>query len=450
MGNPKKQPDRYKSVKAAKVKHEKEIMKRKNVVGVGVGHRMTHGSPTEELCIRVYVEKKLPKSKLSKADLIPSKFGSVRTDIVEVGKIIQYGYTGKHRPAHGGDSIGHFNISAGTLGYLFRDKTDGSTVVLSNNHILANRDTNLTTKANVGDCITQPGPVDGGTCASDRIATLKRWVPWIEGGDTKVDAAIAEVVNPSDVVSNIHGIGCIDSWRSVTDADVVSDASDPDNVQKTGRTTDYTTGKIIDVDATFSNGVTNLTENIVTNDMGAPGDSGSILTDMDGKALGLLWGGSPGSIVIYSGIENVLDALKIEFFRCFRVECYFGPAPRCLIGGPKTEILCKTGGPRILECVIGGPKTPLCPGGPRIPFCNGGPKFPICLACGPDSPIGCGIGGADFVVDISKCGAGPYLDISIIDERINPQDLVVIDKSQLPQGMQRSLIKMLETMAKEK
>jgi hypothetical protein len=41
------------------------------------------------------------------------------------------------RPAQGGVSIGHYKITAGTLGCLVRDGK-GGTYILSNNHVLAN------------------------------------------------------------------------------------------------------------------------------------------------------------------------------------------------------------------------------------------------------------------------------------------------------------------------
>jgi len=459
-----KRSPKYERVKAAKEKHLKALLRRSNVVGVGVGCRLVRGRATKEWCVRVYVKKKLPSSKLSKRDVVPKTLEGVRTDVLEVGEVQLYTYTARHRPAHGGDSIGHFLISAGTLGYVFRDKTDNARVILSNNHILANSDTDNTNLANVGDCVTQPGPVDGGTCASDRIATLKRWVEWVEGGNTEVDAAIADLVNPSDVVTSIHDIGCIDSWRSVTAADVILNPSDPDNVQKTGRTTQHTTGKIIDIDATIWNGTTNMTETIVTNDMAYFGDSGSLLVDMNDNAVGLLWGGSPGSVVYYNRIENVLSALNIEFYPCLHiVPCLIGPSVHCLIGGPDHGLHCLTG-PDTLLCRIGGPNYPLCriggPGdeihvhcliGPDVPQCKlGGIVGPICLACGPDSPIGCGTGGPDVLIDVQACRQGPIIDISVVDKRINPKDVVVIDKTKIPKGMQRSLMRMLERMAKER
>jgi hypothetical protein len=118
-------------------------------------------------------------------------------------------------------------------------------------------------------------------------------------------------------VNTIHEIGCVSSWRTVSEADVAADMSDPDNVQKSGRTTGYTTGRITDVDATvvipYASGSAIQDDCIVTTSMAAPGDSGSLLVDMNGKAVGLLFGGSPGVSVFYNKIGNVLNSLNLEF-----------------------------------------------------------------------------------------------------------------------------------------
>ncbi len=61
------------------------------------------------------------------------------------------------RPLRIGASIGHFKLTAGTLGAFVRSRDDGSVLILSNNHVLANEN-----KAKKGDHILQPGAFDGG------------------------------------------------------------------------------------------------------------------------------------------------------------------------------------------------------------------------------------------------------------------------------------------------
>jgi len=388
----------FEKVRKVKAKHLKSLMKTTNVVGVGIGEKLKQGMPTGEICLRIYVVKKVPRRSLGKDNIISDSLDSIPTDVVEIGQPIPFQYKGRNRPAVGGDSIGHFMVTAGTLGCLVRDKTDGSTVILSNNHILANKDAPGFPRAAAGDCIVQPGILDGGTCAADQIATLKRWIQLIPqgGGTNVVDAALAQSVNPGDVQNTIHDIGCVSSWRAVSEVDVISNPADPDNVQKTGRTTGYTTGKITDIDATvtinYGAYLADHEDVIATDSMGSPGDSGSLLVDMSKKAVGLLFGGSPGTIVFYSKIKNVLDALNIEFLPCGTV-CLLGPI-HCRLGGP--DVPCRLGGP--IHCIVGGPDQPCHPGGPR--YCwVGGPIH--CRIGGPDQPcrlggpIHCRIGGPD-------------------------------------------------------
>ncbi len=66
--------------------------------------------------------------------------------------------TDKWRPAPGGVSIGHFQITAGTLGCSVLKA--GQKYILSNNHVLANCN-----NAALQDPIYQPGPHDGGQAA---------------------------------------------------------------------------------------------------------------------------------------------------------------------------------------------------------------------------------------------------------------------------------------------
>ncbi len=426
----------FERVRQAKTKHLRDLMKMPHVVGVGIGEKLKQGIPTGVICLRIYVTKKVSKEDLGVDKLVASSLDNIPTDVVEIGQPIPYQYTGRNRPAVGGDSIGHFMVTAGTLGCLVRDKTDGSTVILSNNHILANKDAPGFPRASAGDCIVQPGILDGGTCATDQIATLKRWIQLIPqgSGTNLVDAALAQAVNPGDVQNTIHDIGCISSWRSVSEVDVISDPADPDNVQKTGRTTGYTTGKITDIDATvtinYGAYLADHEDVIVTDNMGAPGDSGSLLVDMSNKAVGHLFGGSPGVVVFYSKIQNVLNALNIEFLPCGTV-CLLGPI-HCRLGGPDTP--CRLGGP--IHCVPGGPDQRCRVWGPQhcwtggpIHCLIGGPDQPCrlsgplhCVSGGPDQPcrlsgpIQCALGGPD-----QPCALGSGPGVCVIGGPSTPE-----------------------------
>jgi hypothetical protein len=68
-----------------KGKHERELMGKRNVVGVGIGFRQRAGQNIEEVCIVVSVSRKVPLSKLSPRDVVPSVLEGVPVDVQETG-----------------------------------------------------------------------------------------------------------------------------------------------------------------------------------------------------------------------------------------------------------------------------------------------------------------------------------------------------------------------------
>src|SRR5207253_2932602 len=109
-------------------------------------------------------------------------------------------FTERQRPAEGGSSVGHFAITAGTLGCLC--VVDGNLCILSNNHVLAN-----VNRGKRGDAILQPGRVDGGTSA-DKIAELQDFVKINFNSSNKVDCAVA--LTSFDLASPEHKVFIID------------------------------------------------------------------------------------------------------------------------------------------------------------------------------------------------------------------------------------------------
>lgn len=67
---------------------ESELLKKANVVGVGVGLRQRDGEITEEIVLVVMVKEKVPISELAPEDRIPEEINSVPIDVVEVGLLL--------------------------------------------------------------------------------------------------------------------------------------------------------------------------------------------------------------------------------------------------------------------------------------------------------------------------------------------------------------------------
>ena len=70
-----------------KRRHERELLRKANVVAVGVGLCRRGGVQTEEVCIVVSVKNKVPLSNLKPQDVIPAQIENVPVDVVETGEI---------------------------------------------------------------------------------------------------------------------------------------------------------------------------------------------------------------------------------------------------------------------------------------------------------------------------------------------------------------------------
>lgn len=314
-----------------------ELLRKRNVVGVGLGHRFTEGRNTGELGIVVSVARKVPASALAPQDLVPSALGGIKTDVVQTGVLRAFETPSprdRWRPViPPGVSIGHSTITAGTFGCLV--ERDGERFILSNNHVLA-----AVNEGEDGDTILQPGPADGGTIY-DRVATLADYVPLDFGsapsecqfadllerllnciagtvrsrhqvkavqqtsGVNQVDAALARPVSTDLVTNEILYIGA---------PTAVGAGTLGTRVQKTGRTSGHTEGFIVQVDATVRinyRGPTALfTGQLVASPMSQPGDSGSAVLDMDKRVVGLLFAGSEAATIM-NPIDEVLTALDV-------------------------------------------------------------------------------------------------------------------------------------------
>jgi len=337
-----------------------------NVIGFGHGIKWTDGAPTGQEATLIFVTQKLPESSLSSHDVVPSQMvDGTPTDVVALGHVVaQQLLTGREhvvrhadrsesygrqldeqmaveapaaaevepqllrrrlRPCPAGASIGNVAITAGTLGSVVYDFLPGATTtppgagigapprfyVLSNNHVIA-----ASNAAPIGSSIVQPGPFDGGTDPQDRIATLTRFIPIqfapqvpVTQHNNVVDAGIGQC-DFADATRETYFSSAPRAWRRKANVAV------GDLVKKTGRTTNFTVGRIISVDATVDvgygpAGVARFRDQIVTTNISAGGDSGSLVTSLDNVAVGLLFAGSSQATIV-NHIENVRALLRIE------------------------------------------------------------------------------------------------------------------------------------------
>lgn len=313
------------------------LFKRENVVACGLGYKIRGEEQTDELSLIVSVVRKVPIAELAPEDLIPKTVDGLPTDVVETGYIRAQlpapDPKTRLRPAMPGISIGHYRITAGTFGLLVQ--RDGIPFILSNNHVLANSN-----DARIGDALWQPGPLDGGT-ANDQLATLAEFEPLDFGeqpGQCSLAKSIAEILNAlANVTGSSHrlqpvqktpGENLMDAALGRVDDPTLVEAAIlgiglPTGVaapvlslpiQKAGRTTGYTQGRVQQVNVTvnvdYQGRTARFTDQIITGRMSSSGDSGSGVLDLHRRAVGLLFAGSE-QVTIFTPLQRVLDRFGV-------------------------------------------------------------------------------------------------------------------------------------------
>lgn len=301
---------------ATQESYNNELLNKQGVEGTAVGEKWENGKPTGEQAILVFVQKKHSQKSItspntltafSAKDLIPSQIEGIPTDVIEVGNITkQNGYKTKTRPIRPGFSCGHGLSTAGTIGGIFLD-LNNKPVILSNNHVIANEN-----KAAAGDAIYQPGPADQPKNRSNIIANLHKFVK-LNNHNNIQDSAIA-YLDQSIVLSDLIN----DVYPDINQRlQGFGQAQVGQMVQKCGRTTGYTTGRVLGLNASFSIqydfGMARFNKCIVLSAMSQGGDSGSIIQDMQGNAVGLLFAGSD-RVTIANPIDIVQQHYGLKLF----------------------------------------------------------------------------------------------------------------------------------------
>lgn len=300
-----------------------------NIVGLGIGPAMRDfesvgskgpGAPV----LNVYVAEPMTMDE-AKAALV-DEFGARAlasdgepVNVIRTGIIDAFSHRHRERPAPCGISVGHVKVTAGTLGALARGRSGervNRLLMLSNNHVLANAN-----DARVGESIIQPGSYDGGRDPADRIAILERWVPvdFSPAGVNFVDCATGWCWPDRVRKEFIYRSGSGFAYFRVGSAPVAAHVGM--SVGKSGRTTQLTSGRVIDVNASlrvnfgggrFANYRDQIAIRGLNGDFSAPGDSGSLIWTWNParNPVGLLFAGG-GGVTFGNKIARVLAALDI-------------------------------------------------------------------------------------------------------------------------------------------
>ncbi len=313
--------DKYLS--RVKASCESELFARDGVTAVGVGRKIKDGQRTGDMCIRIYVAKKLPKTKLSKAQLIPASIDGVPTDVIErrfvanpqpdalkqrmkVDEISARIDTGTYGTLKGGMSIGPCRVIdgyvyVGTLGCIVKDNATGESMLLSNKHVMCVDDS-----WTVGDDICQPARNDQGSCPADVVGSVVRSIM-----SADVDGALASIAGrPS--ACDVLQIGPVRG----TALHVFDEP-----VRKRGRTTELTHGFVDDMDWSgnvdmgplgirfFANQIGLMHDPSKSPQFGISGDSGSVVVNPNDEVIGLYFAGDDSGEF---GLANPIAKVESE------------------------------------------------------------------------------------------------------------------------------------------
>lgn len=315
---------------AVQRRHTEELLDHPGVVGTAVGLL-----PDGRAGVQLLVER------LGIAGL-PSVLEGVPVSQRATGLLMAFSDpTQRQRPAPVGYSVGHPDITAGTIGARVKDAL-GRVYILSNNHVLANSN-----DATIGDPEYQPGPFDGGTSA-DQIATLSDFqtITFSQTATNTIDAAIA-----MSTVAQLDNSTPADEGYGLPNSTIYGDANGDGlfddrnallglNVQKYGRTTRLTHGQITGVNATvmICYAVIEFTcirfaryvDQLIIGPAGFSngGDSGSLIVTDDGNLnpVALLFAGS-SAVTIGNRIDLVLNRFGVT------IDGFDPPPP-----GPLTDV----------------------------------------------------------------------------------------------------------------
>src|SRR6266566_1760334 len=308
-------PHGIRAAVAAHERHTPALMRIPGVVGTAVGLL-----PDGKAAVTIF---------LARPDVrgLPRVLDGVPVAAQVTGQFIAFSDpTTRQRPAPPGFSVGHPDITAGTIGARVADGS-GHVYVLSNNHVLANSN-----DASIGDPALQPGPYDGGTAPADQIGTLFAFKQIdFSGGDNTIDAAI-ELSSTSDLGNATP----TDDGYGTPSAAIFGDANNDGvfddktallglNVQKYGRTTKLTKGQITGINGTVTvcyevfiifclKSATFVDQLIIEpGSFSGGGDSGSLIVsdDQNKNPVGLLFAGS-STQTIANRIDLVLNYFGVH------------------------------------------------------------------------------------------------------------------------------------------
>jgi hypothetical protein len=207
----------------------------------------------------------------------------------------------RRRPISSGLSIGGRDIDSktfGTIGLFVMDDR-------RNRYILGTAHT-FGKPGDIGKEVLQPSPVDGGKLPDDVIGLYAAYVPLKDGGSVANMAGLVKLNPQIEFDPSVPGIGSIVGIR---------EASAGAKVRKFGRSSGITTGVVTGINESvtltspFSLTPVRLNGVIQCTPLAEAGDSGALVVDSEGYAIGIIVAGSQKETLV-APIQPILDTLS--------------------------------------------------------------------------------------------------------------------------------------------
>ena len=304
------------------INHYKYLMNLENVNGVALSYKYIKGINTFEPCISVLVENKVSSKFLTSNNIIPKNYMGIKTDVIAIGKPSMQDIDGgviffKMRPLEAGCVIGStVRYASGTMCCIVKKSFKKGIFkktkyyILSNNHVLANRNQNP-----IGTKVIQPSLVEKGDASSDVVAILDTFIPMKfieddEEAENLVDAGIAEIFD-SHIISN--KIFPDIKIKGTTEPALLM------SVKKIGYKTGETSGNIRAVNASVSlkvleNNSAVFKNQIISELRTRGGDSGSPIFTANNELVGMHMAGGIDGFSIANNINIVLKELGVKLY----------------------------------------------------------------------------------------------------------------------------------------
>ncbi|MEU9620771.1 hypothetical protein [Streptomyces sp. NPDC048155] len=302
-----------------------------NIQGAGIGSSGAHVAPPGTPTLTIYVAHAISPdhAKSLLVDAMGVRAATVEdlpVDVIVTGTIETLAQTFRLRPASGGTSVSPDDliVSTGSFGCLAYGRTpprDGRALMLSCNHVLASSN-----GGSIGECISQPGLEDNGSCPSDQIAVLERFCPIdFSGAVNYVDCATGwcfpDRVRPELLYMTPTGPSYF--RMSNTTVQPVCNMAVGMSGRLSGMTLGYVNCLYNSCVVGFPDGSSALFQDQVGiqssagSNFAVQGDSGAVVWTWDSSIspIGLLFAGSGSSGIVFANkIDRVLSALDIFLY----------------------------------------------------------------------------------------------------------------------------------------